>query len=292
MNTKIFDVKARMPKADQKITIYATLREEEERMKFREDLSRRMRKIFGITGKMKELGDRIVYQNQSRSLQLYEASDSFWFQDEDLTASEDRKLSKRLPDEKKSRELATAFLKQNELLLPGAYIHSQSFTTVVVDKGKGSEPEEYNTEVHVNLRYTCNDLPVFGPGAKTRVSMVDSKTTSAVYHFWREPRPVQDARELISPELALEVFSKNFRFAKLKEDSAKVSIKSMELGYYAMSPTDMQRFLLPVYKLKGTVSTRDFPRYDYQHYIVAVKYTGDDIRAMGFNIKDAKALVF
>ena len=66
----------------------------------------------------------------------------------------------------------------------------------------------------------------------------------------------------------------------------------MELGYFAQSPAIVQNHLLPVYRVKGTVSTTDFPRHDFDYYIIAVKYNDHDVRSLGVSIEGKNAMVF
>ena len=292
MNDKLFKLEALLPPIIEEVTIYSTNKTKDEREKNIDLRFKKLSKIFGVGGKSTDLGDKMHRSEKNKSLSIYQASDSFWYQDDDLFATENKKFSKTLPDKKTAKEAALQFLKTNDLLLPEAEVNTVTYTAVAVNKADTTIIDEYNTEIHINLRYSLDKLPVFGPGAKTRISFVDEKTNSGVYHFWRAPMPLKEKRKIITPELAIEIFSKNFRFAQLKEDASKVIIKEMQLGYYAMSPADVQNFLVPVYRVTGVVNTEAHPTYNFTHYIVAVKYTEDDVKAMGLYIGNVKALVF
>ena len=41
-----------------------------------------------------------------------------------------------------------------------------------------------------------------------------------------------------------------------------------------------------------TINTKALPKYDFNHYIVAVKYEEQDVKAMEVSIKGVKAMVF
>jgi hypothetical protein len=291
MTNSIFQINANLPSAGKDITIYSTQQTREMRDKSIDYRAANLRNIFGLEGAMKDLGDKLSITDKNRSINLYSASDSFWFQDDDFFASEKRPAEK-LPDEKTAIELATRFFKSNELLLPSAAVHSVSYTTVAVNGPDSDKVDEYNTEVHVNFRHSLEELPIFGPGAKSRISLAGSQTTSGVYQFWRNPQPLKERRELLNPELSLEVFLRNFRFAQLKTDAAKATVDNMTLGYFALSPTAVQNYLLPVYRVTGTISTEALPEYNFDHYIVAVKYTEADVRSMGVSIAGVNAMVF
>jgi hypothetical protein len=69
-------------------------------------------------------------------------------------------------------------------------------------------------------------------------------------------------------------------------------MSEMEPGYYAMSPTDIQNSPIPVYKISGTLTTEVLPEYSFNHYVVAVQYSVDDVKGNGVNIGSANAMVF
>ncbi len=292
MNTKIFKLEAKLPKVGKQINIFTSATDSETRERKTAESLKSLSKIFGISGQAANDGEKMILAERSKSVSIYQASNSFWYQDDDFFAREDKKFSQKLPDAKNAQEKALKFLRENGLLLNNAAFHSVTHTTIVATKPDEKRGDEYNTEVHVNFRYSLDGLPVFGPGAKTRVSFVSDKINSGVYHFWREVTQEKKTRDLIDPELALEIHAKNFRFASLKEGAAKVTIKKVELGYFAVSPTELQRALIPVYKISGIISTEALPEYAFNHHVVAIKYTENDVKTMGFNIGNVKSLVF
>lgn len=288
----LFEFTGKLPETNDSITIFSTRLTKEQREKNTIEGATVLSKIFKLKGKPVDSGDKHYIVQRSKRLTLYPASNSFWYMDEALSAAEDKKFSENLPDEKFAKDAAMKFLERNKLLIQGAAVYSASFTTMAVNKPKTEKADEYNTEVHVNFRYTLDKLPVFGPGAKTRVSFVDTKRMSGVYHFWRNAEPT-NKRPILKPDLALELFNKNFRFEELKKDNVeKAVIHSMELGYFALPPNDVQHFLIPVYRLRGSISTKQFPRYDFDHYVVAVRFEEEDVKTMGVSIKGVKAMVF
>jgi regulatory protein YycI of two-component signal transduction system YycFG len=293
MGNNLFEFTGKLHSVKDEITIYSTRQSKEQRGGKIKSNAKNLSKIFGIRGRLTDRGNKSVITQKAKQIILYAASDSFWYQDGDLFATEKKPGSASLPSEKAAKETAIKFLDKNKLLLPGAKIYSTTYTTIAVNKSDSKKFEEYNTEVHVNIRYELDGLPIFGPGAKTRLSFVNSNKTSGVYHFWRNAEPIESKRKLLSPELALELFYKNFRFANLKKnESARGIIKSIELGYYAFPPTDVQNYLLPVYRIRGTIRTKEFPKYDFDHYVVAVKYSDNDVKSMGLSINGVKAMVF
>lgn len=267
-------------------------------------------RTFGIKGPISQLEDTYRLQENSKILTIYPSSDSFWYYDDNLFANDDYEQSKNIPNTKLARTIATDFLSQKKLLLPNCQLASHSFSTVksqktdnkitknvrALNKNMRKERveriEEYNTEIHLNFLYTLDNLPVFGPGAKTRVSLVDPETVSGVYHFWRNPVRTEEKRKLLSPEFALELFCKNPRFAELSENSAQVVITEMDYGYYAFPPREMQKYLLPVYRFRGSVSTERIPNYEFTLHMVSVRYTDNEVKQFGVDINQARSVVF
>lgn len=289
---KLFEFTGQLPKAGERITIYSarmTADQREQSLKSRMEVTR---KIFGMKGKTEDLGDRIIVKDRSKSITLYVASDSFWYRDDTLHLSEKIRRGLKLPEERSSKEIALSFLKNNKLIPDDTVIYSITHTTVAIRNEGDERVKEFDTEVHVNFRYRMGGLPVFGPGAKTRVSLADAEVMSGVYQFLRKAKPVKDVRPTVTPELALELFTKNFRFAQLREDTAKVRITGMTLGYFAMPPMKVQNYLFPVYQMIGTVSTKELPAYDFKYHVVAIKYRDVDIKAMGLSIDGVRAMVF
>ncbi len=313
MRSRLFNFTGTLPKTtNENATVFQASDSSESREKSLPTTIDLLSQTFDIKSPISHLGDIYRLQENSKILTIYPFSDSFWFYDDNLFANEDFKQSKNIPNPRSAVIIANDFLAEKNLLLPNSQLVSHSYSTVrsqkidnkVIQSGclwplkKNPRKErieridEYNTEIHLNYLYTLDDLPVFGPGAKTRVSLVDSQTVSGVYHFWRNPLRTSEKRKLLSPEFALEVFCKNPRFADLKEDSARVLITEMDYGYYALPPRVAQKYLLPVYIFRGSVSTETIPNYEFNLHMVSVKYTDAEVKEFGVDIKEARSVVF
>lgn len=282
MSNAIFQFTGQLPQVPSEITIFLTGQNSTQRESSIKQISQTVPKLFGMDGSLVDYGDRLITIKGNKRMMIYAATDSFWYQDEDLRLGENKELSKTLPDEKTASQAALSFLQSGNLLFPEAAVYSITYTQVSKKDLQTQTVDEYKTEVHVNLRYSMKGLPVFGPGAKTRVSFVNANTKSAVYHFWRKATADKKTRALIDPQTALNNFYENSRFTQLKNNStAKVTINSMQLGYFANTPTHFQNYLIPVYKVNGTVSTKEFPVYEFELFIVAVDFTTSEMRSSG-----------
>lgn len=309
MRSRLFEFRGTLPTTENTFaTVYKASSIIESSQKSLPGTIENLSRTFGITGTTSNLGDTYQVREQSKILTVYPFSDSFWYYDADLFANEDILHSRNLPDPKSARVLANEFLERNNLLQPNARLTFHSYSTVTSEKinerpniktvksrlikTKIDRVKEYNTEIHLHYHYSLDNLPVYGPGAKTRVSFVDQQTVSGLYHFWRNPIQTQEKRRLLHPELALELFSRNPRFAQLKESSAQVVISEMGYGYYALPPREIQNYLLPVYVFHGTVKTKALPSYEFTLYMVSVRYTENEIKDMGVDIDMTKSVVF
>lgn len=87
-------------------------------------------------------------------------------------------------------------------------------------------------------------IPVYGPGAKIRVSIGDEGEVIGLHYVWREVEPLETYPAITEDE-AIEIFKE-----KLGGEPEELEVK---LGYYAESEFTEQDFLQPYYIFDGTV---------------------------------------
>ncbi|MBT8269928.1 MAG: hypothetical protein KJN59_11965, partial [Bacteroidia bacterium] len=58
-------------------------------------------------------------------------------------------------------------------------------------------------------------------------------------------------------------------------------INSIQLGYYSEDPAEFQKYLLPVYKIEGSVSTSNLHKYDFALFVLATKITNEQAKQLG-----------
>lgn len=231
----------------------------------------KLNKTFHISGEVQQLDtpDRLIMRNERYNLHVYKASNSFLYFDNQLVSPTNPAFSETLLPELVARKKADDLLKTLGLLDEHVQFAGIGYTGVLIDHATPDEtPEllsdEYKTEIKVHYRFIINGLPVFGPGAKVIASYVGQDLSQLIY-FWRNPKLAEEVqfasskvnqhRPISSPEEALYHFSHDSSFEKLKKGNAKVRFHDLRLGYYAKSPLEVQRFIYPVYQVKGTVET-------------------------------------
>jgi len=212
-------------------------------------------------------------RNASSALYLYGRSGSFWWS--------------RLPT-----QLAELFHAPEPALLPAVaidkareYLEQQQLTdsrliplppSFTVETQREYRPDGHGdgrlsirtVAYHVNYGFALEELPVLGPGAKLRVSF-EGTEVSEVFRFWRET--VEDGFVTIglTAEGAIDKLRTSSEFSKLPDEAITFEGEP-RLGYYARPVGLEQTALVPVYEIRGVVSTALLDRYEFTRYVNAV----------------------
>lgn len=249
----------------------------------RADFERRVEQCkdrFRISGNAEDLGTKVVIQDRSKVLEIYRPSNSLWLTDKEFAYREKISENVTLPDAEAAKEIALEYLANLELDMRYANVDSIKRNHAITSLNGEGNPNDLVTEVHVNFSFKIGDYPIFGPGAKIKVSIVEEGRISNLIYFWREPSEDRYIR-INHPIEALETFKDSSEFAKLNAEQAQVSLDRMRFGYYASPPFDFQRFLIPVYELKGVEETPLLGMRDVTNYIPATSFSAEVIRTMG-----------
>jgi hypothetical protein len=229
-----------------------------------------LRSNFKTEGELRDIGDQLIIRNEKEALEIYTASDSFWWTDRQNAYSENKELAKNLPSEKDAVQSAQKLLEKLNIDQSTMKVHSVSNSFASISESPNDkDPEKIPTSVNVNFTHELEGLPIFGSGAKTQISFINNDQLIEFLHFNRTPK--QDGKvEVITPEKAVQQVFDNFRFAIIKEQGkSSGEITDVSLGYYATSPSDLQRYLIPVYKVQGSVSTPELENYDFNLFVIA-----------------------
>lgn len=138
------------------------------------------------------------------------------------------------------------------------------------------------SEVQVLFGFWLDDLPVLGPGAKIKVSLVANGEVSSVLWFWREPIVDEAAPRLpvLPAERALDGVARSYGNAAADAD-IRVNLRNVRLGHYALPPFEAQKFLIPVYEASGTEETHLLGSREIGLYVPAVRISNRQIKEMG-----------
>ena len=195
------------------ISVYRTANGGTSSRELRQGLLRRWerwREVFSIDGEATDLGDRIAFLGESTALEVYLASESVWWTDRTKAYREDPGEG-GVPDDDQAVHLARRFIETT-------FAPAVDLTDVVVGEQVASvstspdaEPRSQRVAVAVTLRPVVSGRPVFGPGAKVRVSFADGAEPSDVAYFSRSLEPDGEA-ETLHPYQALERLRRDRRF--------------------------------------------------------------------------------
>ncbi len=244
--------------------------------------------LHGVKSKPQDAGSRIIFRDRRATLEVFLASDSIrWSTLSNGTAESGGNGGRpALPDDAAAPKLAAAFLRARKVQTKGAAVDSITHAMFARANRKTRNAEEHPIAVHVNYRYELEGLPVLGPGAKIQVTYAGGKAPAEMYKFWRAPKAEAEL-ELLPAEAAFDLLRRDPAFAELPSDGSQVVYRDLRLGYYALPPRETQGALIPVYAFEGTVTTREFERYDFTRYVVAVPYTPDQAKEVGAAFRDA-----
>jgi len=238
----------------------------------------RSTKLFGLPKEGSHENGRTVFRDAASRLHVYYGSDSLWWAHDKLTNFETQADAAGLPGEKDAPLHAAREFDRLSLDAAAATLASVNYAEFAVQKGN-EKPQSFRTAVHANYRFELDKLPVFGPGAKIKVTFAGGAQLAQVIYFWRKPSS-GESMKTISPEEALNQFQRDPAFFRLNESEAVIDIHSIRLGYFALPPAEFQRYYIPVYAIDATTKTRELPRYDFRRYVCAVPLSNDQVKRM------------
>lgn len=254
------------------------------------DVVARVAKAMRVKGRPQERGCRTVVKDRASVLEVFEASGSVWWTKSSRKQSEPQR-SIEFPGDKKAIQLANAHLKSVGLADRRAKPVSVAYTDCLIERSPDKEPLQVRAEQHVNYAFRVDGLPIWGPGAKMQVTFGEGGAVTEVLKFWREPSKSETKIQTISANAAARVFRRDDAFSDLSERTASVSVEEVTLGLYALPPRETQACLIPVYRFRGTVSTKHLDKYEFAKHVVAVKVTADLLKVAGGGITAATSVI-
>ncbi len=247
----------------------------------------RLQEAFAMKATLDEAGTFYLARDRRSVLEVFQASDSVRWSllEPDL---EGRRGGFKPPSEAAARRTADEFLAR--MGLDGsARANGVSVVEVGTSHSAKNDPEFRTTALQVNYRFSLEGLPVFGPGAKAQVTVGAKGRVGMAYRFWREPKIV-DALPTVNPEEAMERLRGHAMFSELDSRSARVTIESVDFGYFAMPPMDVQGHLLPVYVFRGVISTEALQRYEFTKHVIGVRLEVRQLKDSGITVSPVESV--
>jgi len=246
-----------------------------------EDRMIKYSELFNMKGEPKDYGDMLILENKDFKLRVYRQSDSFLLNHKKYRYRSNLPKSK-LPEKEEAFKNAEAYLDKVKLTNNFAKITGYKLSKIMNFKPGEKNPELKETEAHVMYNFSVENIPIIGPGAKIKFSLIEGGKMSGLLYFWRSITPYQKW-PLISPKEALKRFKANPRFKQLSSESASIILDNMYFGYYALTPTEFQRYLIPVYAIIGKVQMKvgsKIRSHDFSDCVLAVNISPLKIKSM------------
>jgi hypothetical protein len=288
---------AKLPEVTGKIPVYRTSIYNSlayRNADFTKDFTSRLelaKRKFQLTTEPLDRGDRVLYRENDATLEVFRASNSIWWAKRSLVDRDQLSKGPALPEEAEAKERAAAELKRLGLDVKNAVFDSVCYDEVAVREPGAKRPKVLKTAANVIYRFEIRSVPVFGPGAKIKVSLVENGQVSQVLYFWRKPAAEGSTKPLLLEEARAQ-FMRDPAFLRLSASKAAVEIRSVRFGFYAAPPGEFQRFLIPVYKVEGAVRTSEFERYEFYRYVTAIAMGPEEAKAQGVTPNPAACRVF
>jgi hypothetical protein len=245
-----------------------------------EEQVKRLASRFRVEGRLRDRGDRFIVEDENSMFEVFRGSHSIWWTDiatlrnPPSPLAQDDILSKEEATRRALSYLETYNQQDNRAALEAI---SQGMMATIKPSPSAPNTDAKPFSIVANFGFSLDRLPIFGPGAKMQVTFGAGKQVTEFYKFWREP--IEDhERELLPIEAAIDMFRRDEAFVDLRQDEARVTINSIQLGYYAFPPRENQGYLVPIYAFDCVVSTPHLESYEFTDYVVAVPFERDEIK--------------
>ena len=217
-------------------------------------------KAFRMAGDPVSEGERLVVRSGTATLEVYGASDSVWWTDHAL-AYRERPAGKRLPlSADDARALADERLREAGLASEQASICSVGFVEALIAT-VGARPRTSKTGIDVNYGFSLADYPVFGPGAKAKVTLAGGGQVAQVLRFWRQPRGAGSVA-IMTPQAALERFEREPSFRPLRTRVLSSRSPACSSATTRCRRATSSGSTCPVYAVDASVTTPELPLYE------------------------------
>lgn len=178
-------------------------------------------------------------------------SNSIWWTNLEWENKELRQI-KDVPGEKECISKANEFLKSYKLDNKYIKFDSLDYDSAIIKNIKNKEVDCIITSINVNYKYRIDELPIFGSGAKAKIVLDGNMDVVEWYRFWRDIVPFEK-RKVISPEMILKLYKNSPKYKKMERSKIKTELFVPKLGYYAFPPRINQKFIFPVYEIRGQI---------------------------------------
>lgn len=193
-----------------------------------------------------------VCRNEQSSVEIYRASHSARVTrigfDREGTTNGDREL----PPDEVAVERANAFIERVHYVHMPRPVPPTLSRIEAITKSSDGPASSRTVAVQINYRFSLDDLPLKGPGAKAQVTIGTSGEIDEAYLFWRQVERTEERWTTRPAAAALDALAETPNFASVmrKKD---VEVQQIEAGWLCLSPAFEQDILFPVYQIRGRI---------------------------------------
>jgi hypothetical protein len=254
----------------------------------------RWREIFGADGDVVDLGDRFLLLSERTSLEVFAPTESVWWSDRALAFAESP-FGEGVLDSNRAADLARSYLERfgtpDWLPAPEWVLRHVTTSSSARSRSPDDTGELVPTMVTATFGLDLGGFPVLGPGGRTRVSFADGDQLAEFAQFWRPVRIV-DSVVPIHPMQAIERLASDARFAEAREAGLTVVLEAMQLGHYDGGPAVAQRYLIPVYEMRGRVTGGECEADTFDLFVPAVDIDSPMIKGLTIRNRATRRNVF
>ena len=226
--------------------------------------------------------EQIILQDAKHRVEFFTNSKSVWWTNIKWEDKETIPI-KKVPNEDDIINAANQHLKILNIADGKPNIKSITYDEAFDYDVRSKKSTSYVSSINVNYDFTINNLPVFGSGAKIRVTLDENLEVVEWYRFWRDLKQ-EKKYKIIGIATAKKLIESSTTFSKLDKRKSEIVIKKIDLGYLALPPRETQAYLLPVFRFKGFTHTHKKRFNKFKKFIPAIKLTLDKIKDSGYII--------
>ncbi|HKE82320.1 MAG TPA: hypothetical protein VKB50_01130 [Vicinamibacterales bacterium] len=215
--------------------------------------ARRFALRLGVDAPAKESKLWLVCRNEQSSVEVFRASHSARVTRRSFDREGTTSGQRRIPSDEVAIERANEFVEGlRDIHMSRPLPPTLSRIEAITKPTYGAAQLRRTVAVQVNYRFSLDDLPLRGPGAKAQITMGTSGEIDHAYLFWRQLERTEESWTTRPAAAALDALAASRYFASVirKKD---VEVLQIEAGWLCLPPAVEQKTLFPIYRIRGRV---------------------------------------
>jgi len=267
----MFTTPKELPSIPASLPVYRTIRPE-----WTQDRAARFATRFGVDAPAKDVKPWYVCRNDEAIVEIYQATHSARLTRATFDVEGTASGSSEMPSDEAAVKQADTFIEGLRDLHNSQPLRPTLSRIEAISQEHGKlRSSSRAVAVQVNYRFTLDDVPLRGPGAKAQATIGASGAIEQAYLFWRQTRQAGAEWMTRPAATALDALTKSKNFATVIRDK-DVEVLQIQIGWLCLPPTIEQGWLFPVYEIHGRVIANFDNRRDFIAFVAAA-HTPPDI---------------